>query len=632
VTAPPGPQRADLTVSPGAQPAIVTASAGAQRTIVTAPAGAQRTIVTAPAGAQRVDRRVVARIAGWSVLESLPDLLFGLLIAAAIDHGFGAGRVGLGLALIGLLGLAQVVAGLATRAVFPWLAAVVEPLRDRLLTGVVAGSLRSAVFGRPVDTSVVAQVTTQVDTARGLASALLRGLRQGVLSLVAAVAGLALLAPGLGALVGGCLVAAALVFAAVVRRLRARQLDALAAEESLTEAGGRLFGAVRDITANDAADRARGELFAAIDRQTAATAAMARTAAGRTAAVAVGGYLPLLLLLLVIPGQLRQGTLSAGAAVGAVSYVAARLLPALITLTATIGPWLVQLAVVLARLRSAGRPAVPPAGPPAPSGSVVPASGAPSVTLREVTFRYGRAAAPVLDRFSLRLVPGDHLAVVGPSGVGKSTLTRLITGELPAGSGRVEFAGIDVGRLPPQRRHRELAVIPQQAYVFDGTLRDNLCYLSGPCPAPALDDACRLLGLAPLVDRLGGYDAAVGPGGADLSEGERQLVTLVRAYLTPATVVVLDEATSHLDPRTEDRVERAFADRGGVLVVVAHRISSARRAGRILLLGEATPLLGGHDRLVAESPLYAELVGHWLPPADPSGAAVAGGAPGTLRP
>ncbi|MDG4832102.1 ABC transporter ATP-binding protein [Solwaraspora sp. WMMD1047] len=600
--------------------------------------------MTAPAGPQRVNRRAVARIAGWSVLESLPDLLFGLLIAAAIDHGFGAGRVGLGLALIGLLGLAQLTAGLATRAVFPWLAAVVEPLRDRLLAGVVAGSLRSAVLGQPVDTAVVAQVTTQVDTARGLASALLRGLRQGVLSLVAAVAGLALLAPGLGALVGGCLVGAALVFAAVVRRLRARQLDALAAEESLTEVGGRLFGAVRDITANNAADRARGELFAAIDRQTAATAAMARTAAGRTAAVAVGGYLPLLLLLLVIPGQLRAGTLSAGAAVGAVSYVAARLLPALITLTATIGPWLVQLAVVLARLRDAGRTAVPPAGPPAPPGAVAlpgppahpgavaPVSGATSVTLHEVTFRYGRAAAPVLDRFSLRLVPGDHLAVVGPSGVGKSTLTRLITGELPAGSGRVEFAGIDVGRLPPQLRRRELAVIPQQAYVFDGTLRDNLCYLSGPRPAPALDDACRLLGLSPLVDRLGGYDAAVGPGGAALSEGERQLVALVRAYLTPATVVVLDEATSHLDPRTEDRVERAFADRGGVLVVVAHRISSARRAGRILLLGEATPLLGGHDRLVAESPLYAELVGHWLPPAGLSGTRVAGGAPGTLRP
>jgi ATP-binding cassette subfamily C protein len=605
-----------------------------------------------------VNRRAVARIAGWSVLESLPDLLFGLLIAAAIDHGFGAGRVGLGLALIGGLGLAQVAAGLATRAVFPWLAAVVEPLRDRLLAGVVAGSLRSAVLGQPVDTGVVAQVTTQVDTARGLASALLRGLRQGVLSLVAAVAGLALLAPGLGALVGGCLVGAALVFAGVVRRLRVRQLDALAAEESLTEVGGRLFGAVRDITANNAADRARGELFTAIDRQTAATAAMARTAAGRTAAVAVGGYLPLLLLLLVIPGQLRQGTLSAGAAVGAVSYVAARLLPALITLTATIGPWLVQLAVVLARLRAAaGRPAVPPAGPPAPAGLVAspgpagpsgplasagpvsvgsappgPVAGAASVTLREVTFRYGRAAAPVLDRFSLRLVPGDHLAVVGPSGVGKSTLTRLITGELPADSGLVEFAGIDVDRLPPQRRHRELAVIPQQAYVFDGTLRDNLCYLSGPRPTPALDDACRLLGLAPLVERLGGYDASVGPGGTALSQGERQLVALVRAYLTAATVVVLDEATSHLDPRTEDRVERAFAGRGGVLVVVAHRISSARRAGRILLLGEATPLLGGHDRLVAESPLYAELVGHWLPPAGLSGARVAGGAPGTLRP
>nr|MDT0663383.1 ATP-binding cassette domain-containing protein [Micromonospora sp. DSM 115978] len=593
-----------------------------------------------------IDRRVGARIAGWSVLESLPDLLFGVILAAAIDRGFLAGQVDLGLALVALLGLTHLVGGLATRSVFPWLAAVVEPLRDTLLGGVVAASLRSAVATQRADAGAVAQLTTQVDTARGLASALLRGLRQGVLSLVAAVAGLALLAPGLGALVGGCLVVAVLVFLGVVRRLRTRQRDALAAEEELAEVSGRLFGAVRDITANNATERARSELFGAIDRQAAAAARMARTAAGRTAAVAIGGYLPLLLLLLVIPGRLRQGTLTPGEAIGAVSYVAARLLPALTALTATIGPWLVQLDVVLARLRTADRadppappagPRVPPAGPaprtPVPAapsgldGRLVPAATGPApvrtagtapVTLREVTFRYGAAAVPVLDRFSLTLVPGDHLAVVGPSGAGKSTLTRLISGELRPDTGRVEYAGMSVDRLAVDRRHRELAVIPQEAYVFDGTLRENLCYLSGTRPEAVLDEACGRLGLAPLVDRLGGYDAVVGSGGVALSQGERQLVTLVRAFLSPAGVVLLDEATSRLDPRTEDRVERAFADRGGVLVVVAHRISSARRAGRILLLGGGVPVCGDHDRLVAESPLYADLVGHWQPADQPA--------------
>ncbi|SPL90825.1 unnamed protein product [[Actinomadura] parvosata subsp. kistnae] len=114
-----------------------------------------------------------------------------------------------------------------------------------------------------------------------------------------------------------------------------------------------------------------------------------------------------------------------------------------------------------------------------------------------------------------------------------------------------------------------------------------------------------------LVDELGGYDAPVEPGA--LSAGQRQLVALARAYLAPAAVVILDEATCHLDPAAEAVAEAAFARRGGTLIVIAHRLTSALRARRILLMDGTRITLGTHEELVRTSPLYADLAGHWHP-------------------
>jgi ATP-binding cassette subfamily C protein len=112
-----------------------------------------------------------------------------------------------------------------------------------------------------------------------------------------------------------------------------------------------------------------------------------------------------------------------------------------------------------------------------------------------------------------------------------------------------------------------------------------------------------------LVDRLGGYDAELDP--ATLSAGERQLVTLVRAYVSPAWLVILDEASCHLDPSTEALVEQAFARRPGTLIVIAHRISSALRAEEILVLDGTQALHGSHGELLERSALYGDLVGAW---------------------
>jgi ATP-binding cassette subfamily C protein len=226
-----------------------------------------------------------------------------------------------------------------------------------------------------------------------------------------------------------------------------------------------------------------------------------------------------------------------------------------------------------------------------------------------VTFAYGTFAEPVIRDLDLAIPHGRHLAVVGPSGVGKSTLANIIAGVLQPQSGAVTLGGVSLPELDPALLAEHRVLIPQEAYVFAGSLYENLAYLHEGARPADIDRAVGLLGMRALVDRLGGYDAELDP--ATLSAGERQLVTLVRAYVSPAWLVILDEASCHLDPSTEALVEQAFARRPGTLIVIAHRISSALRAQQILVLDGTQVLHGSHGELLERSALYGDLVGHW---------------------
>ncbi|PAU46041.1 ABC transporter ATP-binding protein, partial [Streptomyces albireticuli] len=152
-------------------------------------------------------------------------------------------------------------------------------------------------------------------------------------------------------------------------------------------------------------------------------------------------------------------------------------------------------------------------------------------------------------------------------------------------------------------------LIPQEAYVFSGTLGDNLRYLRpDPVGERELADAAEALGMSGLVARLGGFGTPLAPD--TLSAGERQQIALARAYLSPAPVALLDEATCHLDPAAEARAERAFARRPGTtLIVIAHRAASARRADRVLVMDGPRTRCGDHRELLAVSPLYRDLTG-----------------------
>ncbi|OKK03894.1 ABC transporter [Streptomyces sp. CB03234] len=607
-------------------------------------------------------RGAFVRLTGWSLLQGVPAFLSGWAVARAVDDGFLAGRTGTGLAWLGALAAAVVIGAWATHHATLGLSALVEPLRDELVTLVTSGTLhRSAQVGRPADTAGVARLTEHVEIAREAYGAVVVFVQGFVVTAVGVLLGLATLDPALLLFVVPPLLAGLGLFAGALRALAARQRAVVLADEGTAESVGTLTGGLRDVVACGAEDLVRERTGARIDAAARATRALARATALRTASLGIGGWLPLVLLLAGAPWLVQRGV-TAGAVLGAVTYVSQGLQPALQGLVQGVGGSGLWLLVTIGRITEVSAPAAPvPAGggPATPAGSgreggglAAPASGSPKspagggpagpargglgpgagrrppggraahrprgahVELDGVTFRYARSAEPVISGLDLVLRPGENLAVVGPSGAGKSTFAALVAGVLEPGAGQVRLDGVPVRSLATDGLARRRVLIPQEAYVFAGTLWENLTYLEPGAAPEAVDAAVDTVGARPLVERLGGYDAPADP--QELSAGERQLLALVRAYLPPAGLVLLDEATCHLDPEAERRAEVAFARRAGTLVVCAHRISSALRADRVLVLDGTRAGLGTHEELMAGSALYRDLVGHWEVTASPT--------------
>lgn len=557
--------------------------------------------------------RVLGRLTWWSLVEAVPAVLSGQAIARAVDRGFLAGRPATGLAWLGLLAAAVVLGSIGTRNTYRCLADLAEPLRDELVRRVVGGALRGiGTADGSADRSAVARLTHQVEIVRDTFAGLIMTLRGFLFAVAGALLGLATLAPPVALAVSVPMLLGLAVFAATLPAMVARQRSYVVAGETLADRTGTAFSGLRDIVACGAERRIGAEIAAPVDGQAAAERAVVRMTAVRGLSLALGGWLPLILVLLAAPWLVRGG-LTAGAVLGALTYLLHGVQPALNTLIGGLGGGGVRLAVTADRiLRGSGpEPAPEPAAPVSrPAGS--------DVTLRRVTFSYGRHAEPVVHDLDLHIGDGDHLAIVGPSGIGKSTLVGLLAGMLQPQGGEVRLGGVPTAALDVRTLARHRVLIPQEAYLFTGTLLDNLRYLSPDATERDIDRAVDVIGLRGLVQRLGGYQARVAPG--LLSAGERQLVALARAYLAPAPLVLLDEATCQLDGAGEARAEQAFADRPGALVVVAHRVSSALRARRILLMDGAAATLGTDRSLRDTSPLYRDLVGHWntAPSAQPA--------------
>jgi ABC-type multidrug transport system fused ATPase/permease subunit len=229
-----------------------------------------------------------------------------------------------------------------------------------------------------------------------------------------------------------------------------------------------------------------------------------------------------------------------------------------------------------------------------------------------VTFGYDpKRRGPVIRNFSLTVAAGQRIAIVGPTGHGKSTLVQLLTRFYEPQSGRILVDGHDIRELEQKALRSIVGVVLQDNVLFSGSVRDNLRAAVTDASNEAIEAAARDLGVEELLQRLPrGYDTEVGALGANLSHGQRQIVCLLRAYLSNPSILVLDEATSAVDIQTERRIQRALRRlcQGRTAIVIAHRLATIRDADRIAVIqkGELVEF-GSHSELVSTNGVYAEI-------------------------
>ena len=244
------------------------------------------------------------------------------------------------------------------------------------------------------------------------------------------------------------------------------------------------------------------------------------------------------------------------------------------------------------------------------------------IVFEGVGFEY-EPGVPVIRDVDLRIAAGETVSFVGPTGAGKSTLAKLITRFYDPTEGVVRIDGHDIRTVTLASLRHQLGVVPQEPFLFAGTIRDNLAFARPEASDEEVDEAVRAVGLHDLVAQLpDGVDTVVHERGQSLSSGERQLVALGRAFLAHPRVLVLDEATSNLDLQSETRVEAALDVllEARTAVLIAHRLSTAMKADRIVVVDEGRILeVGSHDELVSGGGRYAEMYATWVSHAQGAG-------------
>lgn len=232
------------------------------------------------------------------------------------------------------------------------------------------------------------------------------------------------------------------------------------------------------------------------------------------------------------------------------------------------------------------------------------------VTLDRVSFTYGPMSPPAVKDVSLTIEPGQNIAIVGPSGAGKSTLARLLLALHTPTAGRVLYDGVDLTALDVRSARRQMGIVPQEPYLFNGSIRENI--LLGN-PRLGLDAAMEAARLAHIHDEIQnmpmGYNTIVGDGGASLSAGQRQRVALARALVHKPAILLLDEATSALDAVNERRIQDNLVALRCTRIVIAHRLSTVVRADKIFVIDHGALVESGtHDELLARGGAYTGLI------------------------